>query len=329
MFKIYPKFIKKDKDDLINLLHSQNINYEENIDTTFAIYEGDKLVASASIYKNIIKCVAIDDSFKGGSVFNSLMTSVLNEIHEKNFAKAFVYTKPIYENSFFSIGFNKIEEVGSDLVFMERAHHGFKTYLENLEKEKFPGDNIGAVVLNANPFTLGHRHLIEYGLNNVDHLHIFVVSEDESYFNTEDRYNMVNLGTSDLKNISLHSTDNYLISSATFPSYFLCENKSVTKIQASLDAKIFKNHIANVLGIKKRFVGEEKTDETTNIYNQTMKEIFNDGENKIELIEIPRIKSCEQTISASTVRAYLEDGEIEKIKNLVPETTYNYIKNLS
>lgn len=329
MFKIYPKFIKKDKEDLINLLHSQNINYEENIDTTFAKYEGEKLVASASIYKNIIKCVAIDDAFKGGSVFNSLMTDILNEIHEKNYDKAFVYTKPTYENSFASIGFNKIEEVGSDLVFMERANHGFASYLKMLENEKVSGSNIGAVVLNANPFTLGHRHLIEYGLKNADYLHIFVVSEDESYFNTEDRYKMVDLGTRDLENISLHKTDNYLISSATFPSYFLDEDKSVTKIQASLDAKIFKNHIAKVLGIKKRFVGEEKTDETTNIYNQTMREIFNDGENKIELIEIPRKKSCEQTISASTVRAYLESGEIEKIKNLVPETTYNYIKNLS
>ncbi|MDK8276860.1 MAG: [citrate (pro-3S)-lyase] ligase [Peptoniphilus duerdenii] len=329
MFKIYPKLIKKDKEDLLKLLHDQNINFEENIDTTFGQYEGDKLVASASIYKNIIKCVAIDDSYKGGAVFNSLMTSILNEIHEKNFDKAFVYTKPVYENSFSSIGFEKIEDVGTDLIFMERAHHGFKTYLQNLEKEKVPGDNIGAVVLNANPFTLGHRYLIEYGKAHSDHLHIFVVSEDESYFNTEDRFNMVKLGTSDLANISLHKTDNYLISSATFPSYFIDEDKSVTKIQASLDAKIFKNHIAKVLNIKKRFVGEEKTDQTTNIYNQTMKEIFEKEPNRIELIEIPRKKTSDETISASKVRAFLRDGELEKIKGFVPETTYNYIKNMS
>ncbi len=329
MFKIYPKFIKKDKEDLIKLLNSQNINYEENIDTTFAKYESDKLVASASIYKNIIKCVAIDDSFKGGAVFNSLMTSVLNEIHENNYDKAFVYTKPVYEDSFSSIGFKKIEQVGSDLIFMERADKGFKSYLEKLSEKKVSVDNIGAVVLNANPFTLGHRHLIEYGLSHVKFLHIFVVSEDESYFNTNDRYNMVDLGTRDLKNISLHKTDNYLISSATFPSYFIDEDKSVTKIQASLDAKIFKNHIARVLGIKKRFVGEEKTDQTTNIYNQTMKEVFNKEPNKIELIEIPRKKSSDEIISASKVRDYLEAGEVEKIKNFVPETTYSYIKNMS
>ena len=140
---------------------------------------------------------------------------------------------------------------------------------------------------------------------------------------------MVKLGTSDLANISLHRTDNYLISSATFPSYFIDEDKSVTKIQASLDAKIFKNHIAKVLNIKTRFVGEEKTDQTTNIYNQTMKEIFEKEPNRIELIEIPRKKTSDETISASKVRAFLRDGELEKIKGFVPETTYNYIKNMS
>ena len=103
----------------------------------------------------------------------------------------------------------------------------------------------------------------------------------------------------------------------------------MTKIQASLDAKIFKNHIAKVLNIKKRFVGEEKTDQTTNIYNQTMKVIFEKEPNRIELIEIPRKKTSDETISASKVRAFLRDGELEKIKGFVPETTYNYIKNMS
>lgn len=329
MIKIYPKSIKKDKDDLLKLLLDQNIRFEENIDTTFGHYEADKLVASASIYKNIIKCVAIDESLKGGAVFNSLMTSVLNEIHEKNYEKAFVYTKPEYEISFSSVGFKKIEEVGTDLVFMERSHHGFKTYLESLEKEKITGDNIGAVVLNANPFTLGHRYLIEYGLAHSDHLHVFIVSEDESYFSTGDRLNMVRLGTSDLENISLHETDNYLISSATFPSYFIDEDKSVIKIQATLDAKIFKNHIAKALNIKNRFVGEEKTDQTTNIYNQTMRDVFECKPDRIELIEIPRKKSSDEIISASKVRTFLKEGKTNKIKDYVPGTTYNYIKNLS
>lgn len=329
MIKIYPKYIKKDKKDLLNLLKDQDIRFEENIDTSFGKYENDRLIATASIYKNIIKCVAIDDQYKGGSVFNSLMTSVLNEIHEKNFDQAFVYTKPIYENSFSSIGFKKIEEVGNELIFMERAHKGFEYYLRNLEKTKVGENNIGSVVLNANPFTLGHRHLIEYGLKNSSHLHIFIVSEDESYFNTEDRYKMVDLGTRDLDNISLHKTENYLISSATFPSYFINEDKSVTKIQASLDAKIFKNHIAKALNIKKRFVGEEKNDETTNIYNKTMKEIFQSGEDFIKLIEIPRKKSSNQIISASKVRDFLKNDKIEEIKNFVPKTSYEYIKNLS
>lgn len=327
MIKIYPKEISKDKNDVIDLLKSQSINFEENIDSTFGEYRNEKLIATASIYKNIIKCIAIEDGYKGGSIFNSLMTELLNEIDSKNFDGAFVYTKPIYENSFSAIGFKKIESVIPDLIFMQRSHNGFDKYLKNLEEKKVQANTIGAVVLNANPFTLGHRYLIEYALNNSDHLHIFVVSEDESYFKAKDRYNMVKLGVSDLKNISLHSTENYIVSSATFPSYFIDENKSITKIHAKLDARIFKNYIAKTLDINKRFVGEEPYDMATKVYNETMKETFLE-DNDIDLIEIPRKKVCKDIISASKVRYLIKNNDIKKTKSFLPKTSYNYINEL-
>lgn len=330
MEKIYPKKINKDKRDLLQLLSSEGIRFEQNIDTTFAKYENDKLIATASIYKNIIKCVAIDDAFKGGAIFNELMTAVLNEIELKGFGGAFVYTKLMYESSFAAIGFKEIERVKPDLIFMQRAHDDFNSYLKKLSETKIKGDTIGAVVLNANPFTLGHRYLVEYAAKNSSYLHIFVVSEDESYFKTEDRYNMVKKGVSDLSNIILHKTDNYLISAATFPSYFIDENKSVTRIQAKLDSKIFKNHFTKVLDIDKRFVGTEPSDEATRIYNETMKEVFESepNPNKPELIVIPRKKINGEIISASKVRSLLKNGGIENTKSFLPLSTYDYISKI-
>jgi len=330
MEKIYPKKISSDKKDLFELLRSESIRFEENIDTTFAKYENNKLIATASLYKNIIKCVAIDDNFKGGAIFNELMTVALNEIELKGFDGAFVYTKPIYENSFTAIGFKEIERVEPDLIFMQKSHNDFSKYLESLSKTKVEGESIGAVVLNANPFTIGHKYLIEYAAKNTSHLHIFVVSEDASYFTTEDRYNMVKEGVRDLSNVIIHKTDNYLVSSATFPSYFMDEDKSITKIQAKLDAKIFKYHFSKVLDIDKRFVGTEPNDEATRIYNETMKEIFKSkpNPNKPEIVVIPRKKVNEEAISASRVRTLLKNGKLENTKDLIPITSYEYIKKL-
>ena len=325
MIKIYPKMIAKDKKDLEALLAQEGIRFEENIDGTFGKYEDGRLIATASTYKNIIKCVAIDQAYKGGAVFNELMTRLLAEISEKGFDGAFVYTKPIYETSFQSIGFKLIERVGDELIFMQRARNDFFAYLADLEQTKKDGDVIGGVVMNANPFTLGHKYLIDYASQNSTYLYVFVLSEDESYFSAKDRFNMVKAGVSEYDNVILHPTENYLVSSATFPSYFIDEDKSITKIHASLDANIFKNHIAKSLGITKRFVGTEPHDEATRIYNETMAKIFALGNGSLSLVEIPRKVFGHDVISASRVRKLIADGQVEKIKDLVPQTTYDYI----
>lgn len=327
MIKIYPKIIAKDRMDLENLLFQEGIRFEENVETTFGKYENDKLIATASIYKNIIKCVAIDPAYKGGSVFNEMMTALLAEINQNNYDNAFVYTKTIYEKSFASIGFKEIERLGNELIFMEKARDGFTSYLEKLKETKVDGESIGAVVLNANPFTLGHQFLVDYGAKHCTYLHVFVVSEDASYFSAKDRSKMVELGVKSYDNVIVHPTESYLVSAATFPSYFIDENKSVTKIHASLDARIFKNHIGKVLEIDQRFVGTEPTDEATRIYNETMREIFESEPNKLDLVEIPRKELYGKVISASRVRTLIDQGKMEEIKDLVPQTTYKYIKN--
>lgn len=327
MIKIYPKFIEKDKNDVETLLNQEGIRFEENVETTFGKYENDKVIATASIYKNIIKCVAIDPAYKGGAVFNEMMTALLNEINQNGYDESFVYTKPIYEKSFVSIGFKEIERVGNDLIFMQKARDGFTSYLEKLKKTKLDGESIGAVVLNANPFTLGHQYLVDYGAKHSTYLHIFVVSEDASYFSAKDRYKMVELSVKNYDNVIIHPTESYLVSSATFPSYFIDEEKSVTKIHASLDARIFKYHIGKALEIDQRFVGTEPNDEATRIYNETMREIFESDPNKIDFVEIPRKELNGEVISASRVRSLIDQGKIEEIKDLVPQTTYEYIKD--
>lgn len=46
-------------------------------------------------------------------------------------------------------------------------------------------------MMNANPFTNGHRYLIQQAAAQCDWLHLFLVKEDSSRFPYEDRLDLV------------------------------------------------------------------------------------------------------------------------------------------
>jgi len=204
---------------------------------------------------------------------------------------------------------------------MENKRTGFSDYLDNLKKDLKDGKNIASLIMNANPFTLGHQYLVEKASSENDVLHLFIVSDDSSLVPFEVRKKLVIEGTKHLKNICYHKTGDYIISSATFPSYFQKDEVAVIESQANLDIEVF-TKIAKVLNINKRYVGEEPNSLVTNIYNQTMLKKL--PENNIECIVVPRKKYSNNVISASTVRQIIKNGNLEDLKNLVPETTYNY-----
>ena len=157
--------------------------------------------------------------------------------------------------------------------------------------------------MNANPFTLGHQYLVEKASSENDVLHLFIVSDDSSLVPFEVRKKLVIEGTKHLKNICYHETGDYIISSATFPSYFQKDEVAVIESQANLDIEVF-TKIAKVLNINKRYVGEEPNSLVTNIYNQTMLKKL--PENNIECMVVPRKKYSDNVISASTVRQIIK-----------------------
>ena len=185
--------------------------------------------------------------------------------------------------------------------------------------------NTGAVVMNCNPFTKGHRYLIEYACLRVDKLYVFVVQEDESQFSFEDRFNMVKNGVADLDKVSVLPSGEYIISKETFGQYFKKEN--ITDIQSmDYDVHIFAEVIAKEFGINVRFVGEEPFDAVTAKYNETMKRIL--PQSGIDVVEVPRLKNeAEEIISASLVRKYLAEHKYDKMDSYLPESTITYLKN--
>lgn len=182
---------------------------------------------------------------------------------------------------------------------------------------------IGAIVMNCNPFTNGHRYLIEQSAKKVEQLFIFVVQEDKSFFTFSERIELVKEGTADLKNVVVLPSGNYIISQKTFAAYSNKAKLQDKVVDASLDVEIFGKFIAPKLGINIRFAGEEPIDQVTRQYNDTMKRMLPQYGVAFEVI--PRKECNGEVISASRVRTLLAEKNFEEIAKIVPETTLAYL----
>jgi [citrate (pro-3S)-lyase] ligase len=203
-------------------------------------------------------------------------------------------------------------------LFDEDERQKIYSYVDTIPHRE--GEN-GAIVMNCNPFTLGHQWLVEQAAKKVDYLYVFVVQEEKSYFPFEDRIRMVKSGTKHLDNVIVVPSGEFVLSYKTLPSYFTKEEQKDVTIDASHDIEIFARYVAPELNIIKRFVGEEPIDKITKQYNEQMADIL--PEFGIEFVEFPRRRVDEQVISASSVRALLKEEQWEEIKKIVPKTTYD------
>lgn len=212
--------------------------------------------------------------------------------------------------------------------FTYAMEEDIEEYIEKIRKTRTIGinANIGAIVMNCNPFTYGHRYLVEYASKKVDYLYLFVVEEDLSAISFSDRLFMVYEGVKDIDNVIAVPSGHFIISKDTFKNYFEKET-DICDVSAEEDVYIFARYIAKGLNISKRFVGEEPTDNVTNAYNQTMRKAF--GKYDLELIEIPR-KELEsgKIISATEVRKLLLKDEWSEIAKYVPQSTLDYLRKI-
>ena len=200
--------------------------------------------------------------------------------------------------------------------------HNYKTMLSQTHSQIF--GRVGSIVMNCNPFTLGHRYLIEYAASQVRHLYVFAVEEDKSIFPFADRFELIKAGTADLPNVTVLPSGKFIISSLTFQDYFNKGELQDRAIDPSMDITLFAKEIAPMLNIIVRFVGEEPLDKITKQYNDTMRRIL--PSYGIEFVEIPRKEYDGQVISASRVRKLLDERNFDDIAKIVPATTLSYLK---
>lgn len=328
---MYINEIRADDREAGRLFIENGLREEKNIDLLLGLYDDGELLATAGAFRNSLRLLAVKRDRQGEGLLSRLVGEVLSRQHEAGFSHIFCCTKA--ENAVKLREFGFFELIGTgDFVFMENRRNGLENYIKRLESETEEQKStmsdiknalpISAVVLKADPFTLGHRYLLELAGAKSSLLHLFIVREDRAHFSFDERAHMIKAGLLDMKNIIFHDTASYLISNEVFPQYFAQSDLEAAGIQAELDSRLFIK-IAKRLSITGRFVGEEPFSPTTDIYNQKMLKIL--PKEGIELEIISRKCLDGEKISASLIRKLLVQKNFDKIKALVPKSSFDYI----
>lgn len=296
------------------------------IDKTFVWEEDGNILATGSIAGNVLKYIAICSKVQGhGETFNSLISKLVNEAAAMGRFHLFVFTKPQYSQSFQYVGFHELAQVEQGAI-LESGTPDIHSYLAEIPV--FPdqaASKIASIVMNANPFTKGHRYLVEKASQENDHVYLFVVSQDVSIFSFEERFRLVKEGTRDLKNVVVLPGKEYMVSAATFPAYFLKDDQNVGRFQAALDATLFKEQIAKALHITRRYVGSEPYSKTTATYNEELSRVLPPD---VEVRILDRQQGDDQEIiSATKVRAAIANDDLALVEKYVPSTTLAFIKD--
>ena len=323
----YP-FRGKALKELRGFLAQNGLAYDERITYSLCLIENDEIVASGSLDGGILKCIAVSRDVQERGLAARIVSGLIDEAARNSVFHLFLFTKPENEALFSGLSFYTITKT-NDALLMENKKNGAAAFVAALEKPDVlrgadTGIAAGAIVMNCNPFTLGHQYLAERAAAECGCLHIFVVSEEKSVFPAEHRLRLARAGTAHIKNALVHPSGPYLISAATFPDYFIKDRNRAEQINALLDLKIFAECFASPLGITRRFVGEEPLDPITGAYNRQMKESLPSW--GIEVREIQRLEQEGTPVSASRVRELLTQGRLQEAGKLVPPTTWEYLR---
>lgn len=309
--------------------------------------DGDEILAGGGLDGNVIKCVAVSESARSEGLMNILVSRLIAIAREERRESVKAFTKPENEGVFKSLGFTLLAS-SPKAILMENGSGGLPEYRKYLESLARPGRN-GAIVMNANPFTKGHRYLVEQAASLVDNLYVIVVREDRSRFPYAERKAMIDAGCAGLDNVIVCEGSDYAISAATFPTYFLKKLDDATDTQIALDLDLFVNHIAKPLGVTVRFAGSEPEDALTRRYNELMAEILpgtsvavvrqahqpdpelvkgsalRQARRPMDFVEIPRLEQKGKPLSATSLRRALDKGGFKEAMEYIPESSIPYL----
>lgn len=302
-----------------SLLEEAGIRLDDKLDFYVGVFDpSDTLLGGAGLCGDVIKCVAVSESARDLGVTNTLVSRLRQEASSRGMRHLTLFTKPENESVFTSLAFHMVGR-SDKAILMESDPRGISGYADTLRAMATEGRN-GVIVMNCNPFTLGHKYLIETAAGRVDHLYVIPVGEDRSLYTYSERVRMIEAGCRDIENVIVCPGSRYAVSASTFPSYFLKRIEDTTDVSIALDLDIFARHIAPALGASVRFVGTEPCDMLTSRYNELMKSIL--PARGIVVEEIERMNADDgKPVSASRVRKAIAEGGMLDAARMLPSSS--------
>lgn len=305
-----------------HFLQSLALRYDERVDFTVSISDNGRIIATGSRERNILKCIGVAAESRERGLAAKILTELIKDAIAEGFAHLFLFTRPENRSIFHDLGFYPIANT-QDILLMENVRDGVTNFVAGLECPTLQGV-IGCIVANCDPFTNGHLYLVETACRACDLVHLFILSENRGMFAADVRLALAKRAVARLAKVVVHPTADYLVSYTTFPDYFLHHKEQIEAAHCELDLMIFVERFAKPLQITRRFVGSEPLSPVTHLYNQALQTIL--PRHGIEAVVVPRMETDGMAISASRVRDLIRMGRMDEIKQLVPLTTYEYLR---
>ncbi|HWR43934.1 [citrate (pro-3S)-lyase] ligase [Sporomusa sp.] len=301
-----------------------DLTFDGAVDYTVAFYQNEEIIATGSLAGEVLRNIAVSPHLQGEGLTANVVSHLMQQAGQRGIYHYFIYTKPSAAPMFTALGFKEVARSEPFAVLLESGLGSIDDYCQEIAKkaEILPAGARAALVVNCNPFTLGHKAVISRAASENKGVVVLVVSEDKSLFPFAVRLQLVREGLAEYNNVLVLPAGKYIVSSATFPSYFT-RGEATAKAQTRLDATIFARYIAPALGITRRYVGDEPYCTTTCGYNEALADIL--PQHGVGLEIMPRIETGGEAISASRVRELIRQEDWSAVKELVPETTYRYL----
>lgn len=319
MFTIKEVLLKEDSIKRDQFLKKHHMDCDQDVTHSILVYDQDTLVGTASIAKNVMKCFLVTPSYQHQNITTLMFNHLVGHLEMQGIHHYFVYTDADKDKIFEDLHMKLIVKTMNTALL-----EGGKTIdhvLTQLKKDYEIDDGPkAAIIMNANPMTLGHLYLVETAAKEANHVLVFVVSEDVSKFPFEDRFDIIQKATAHLPNVTVLPTLDYLVSKITFPKYFLKEDQLIQDEQTLVDVLVYKEYFVPIFNIERRYLGEEPYSYNTNKYNHVLKDYLNQH---VKIIK--RKEQFNHPISASFVRKLIRANKIDKIKDYVPRASYEYL----
>lgn len=320
----YPILPRFQRTALAAFLAQHQLRFADDVDgAVLAETDEGEIVGCIAHQDDVLKYFCVDDALREDGIGSQLISALINRLL-RTYGSLHAFTAPARIAMFEALGFRLLTKT-LHYALLEFGPHGLSDYVQQLHTQlPATGTPFSAIVMNANPFTLGHHYLVQQAAAQSAHVIVFVVANDHARFCFDDRLAMVKAGCSSLSNVTVFSGNAYMVSGATFPHYFLKQSTDevVAGYQGELDATLFATHIAPALNITQRFIGEEPLSPVTAAYNAALLATL--PQYGIHVHELARYEQAGSVISASRVRALI-DAKDSAWEMLVPATTRDYI----